>query len=202
MSDNFGNILKLSNFEISLDKNLLKANNVKLIDKNKNIYQLKKLFYDFKKEEILGKDVIVNEKNDISSKEYLPRAKGKVLISKAGIISLKKSVYTNCKERDGCPPWSLQADEISHDEEKKIVNYKNALLKIYDVPVLYFPKFFHPDPTVKRQSGFLVPTIESKKNDSFLTTPYFFAISNNSDFTLSPRFYSNQKIFTKVNTDM
>ena len=67
--------------------------------------------------------------------------------------------------------------------KKKIVNYKNALLKIYDVPVLYFPKFFHPDPTVKRQSGFLVPTIESKKNDSFLTTPYFFAISNNSDFT-------------------
>ena len=192
MSDNFGNILELSNFEISLDKNLLKANNVKLVDKNKNIYQLKKLFYDFKKEEILGKDVIVNEKNDISSKEYLPRAKGKVLISKAGIISLKKSVYTNCKERDGCPPWSLQADEIIHDEEK-IVNYKNALLKIYDVPVLYFPKFFHPDPTVKRQSGFLVPTIESKKNDSFLTTPYFFAISNNSDFTLSPRFYSNQK---------
>ena len=118
MSDNFGNILELSNFEISLDKNLLKANNVKLVDKNKNIYQLKKLFYDFKKEEILGKDVIVNEKNDISSKEYLPRAKGKVLISKAGIISLKKSVYTNCKERDGCPPWSLQADEIIHDEEK------------------------------------------------------------------------------------
>ena len=193
MSDNFGNLLKLSNFEISLDKNLFKANNVTLVSKNKNIYQIKKLFYDFRKEEILGKDVIVNEKNDISSKEYLPRAKGKVLISKDGIISLKKSVYTNCKEREGCPPWSLQADEISHDEKKKIVNYKNALLKIYDVPVLYFPKFFHPDPTVERQSGFLVPTIESKKNDSFITTPYFFAISNNSDFTLSPRFYSNQK---------
>jgi len=193
MSDNFGNFLKLGNFEILLNQNLLKANNVELVDKNKNIYQLKKLFYDFKKDEILGKDVVVNEKNNISSKEYLPRAKGKVLISKAGIISLKKSVYTNCKERDGCPPWSLQAEEISHDEEKKMVNYKNALLKIYDVPVLYFPKFFHPDPTVKRQSGFLVPTIESKKNDSFLTTPYFFAISKNSDFTLSPRFYSNQK---------
>ena len=193
MSDNFGNLLKLSNFEISLDKNLFKANNVTLVSKNKNIYQIKKLFYDFRKGEILGKDVIVNEKNDISSKEYLPRAKGKVLISKDGIISLKKSVYTNCKEREGCPPWSLQADEISHDEKKKIVNYKNALLKIYDVPVLYFPKFFHPDPTVERQSGFLVPTIESKKNDSFITTPYFFAISNNSDFTLSPRFYSNQK---------
>ena len=31
---------------------------------------------------------------------------------------------------------------------------RNAVLKIYDVPVLYFPKFFHPDPTVERRSDF------------------------------------------------
>ena len=36
---------------------------------------------------------------------------------------------------------------------------KKAWLKVYDKPVFYFPKFFHPDPTVKRQSGFLFPTL-------------------------------------------
>ena len=44
--------------------------------------------------------------------------------------------------------------KIQHNKSKQIINYENALLKVYDVPVMYFPKFFHPDPTVKRKSGF------------------------------------------------
>ena len=47
-------------------------------------------------------------------------------------------------------------EEIIHDKNKKTINYKNAWLKLYDKPVFYFPKFFHPDPSVKRQSGFLI----------------------------------------------
>ena len=45
------------------------------------------------------------------------------------------------------------ADEIKHDKTKKQIIYNDAVLKIYDFPILYFPKFFHPDPSVKRQSG-------------------------------------------------
>ena len=55
----------------------------------------------------------------------------------------------------------LKAEEIVHDKNKKIINYKNAWLEIYDKPVIYFPKFFHPDPTVKRQSGFLIPSLKT-----------------------------------------
>ena len=43
----------------------------------------------------------------------------------------------------------------------KNINYDNSWLVLYDVPVFYFPKFFHPDPTVKRQSGFLMPSFAS-----------------------------------------
>ena len=35
--------------------------------------------------------------------------------------------------------------------------------KIYDVPILYFPKLSHPDPTVKRRSGFLTPYFQIRK---------------------------------------
>jgi LPS-assembly protein len=49
--------------------------------------------------------------------------------------------------------------EIHHDKIKKQINYKNAWLEIYDFPVVYFPKFFHPDPSVKRQSGLLRPEL-------------------------------------------
>ena len=104
-----------------------------------------------------------------------------------------KGVFTTCKRReDKCPPWQLSAEEVQHDKENKIINYKNALLKVYDVPVMYFPKFFHPDPTVKRQSGFLIPTINNSISSSnYLNTPYFLTIAQNKDATFSPRFYSN-----------
>ena len=151
------------------------------------------MYYDYNLEMIVGKDIEVNIDNELSSKNYLPRIKSKSLIYENGNSTLKKTVYTNCKKRDGCPPWVIQAEEIMHDKKNQQMNYKNALLKFYDVPVLYFPKFFHPDPTVKRQSGFLTPTLRTQNASSYLRTPYFFAISQNSDFTISPRFYENNK---------
>ena len=100
-------------------------------------------------------------------------------------------------KKEGCPPWSIQADEIFHDKKRQTINYKNAKLKIYDVPVLYFPRFFHPDPTVNRQSGFLPPTISSQKFSELSKLPYFFAISNYSDFTFSPTFLIIGRIYIK-----
>ena len=56
--------------------------------------------------------------------------------------------------------------------------YDKAILKIYDFPILYFPKFFHPDPSVERQSGFLKPEINNSNIlGSSLTMPYFYAKS-------------------------
>ena len=48
----------------------------------------------------------------------------------------------------------LLTKKIIHNKDKKQLNYKNAYLKLYDIPILYF-KIFHPDPTVKRQSDLL-----------------------------------------------
>ena len=64
-----------------------------------------------------------------------------------------------------------------HDSKKKTVYYDNALIKIYDIPVFYFPKLSHPDPSVKRRSGFLTPSFHDTKNlGEGLTVPYFWAI--------------------------
>ena len=63
-------------------------------------------------------------------------------------------------------------------------------LKIYDVPVIYFPKFFHPDPTVERQSGVLVPKLnESQILGSSIQIPYFHVISKEKDITLRPNIF-------------
>ena len=103
--------------------------------------------------------------------------KGNSVINDEYKTEITKGVFTTCKKRDGCPPWELSAKKIIHDKKKKIINYENAFLKIYDKPVVYFPKFSHPDPTVDRESGFLTPSLKNSRNQkSFLTIPYFLAV--------------------------
>ena len=99
--------------------------------------------------------------------------KGKSLIYQNNKLKLQKGVFTTCKKTDKCPPWQLVAEKIEHDKRKQVISYKNAWLKVYDLPVVYFPKFFHPDPTVERKSCFLIPSISSSSRSSFVKTPYF-----------------------------
>ena len=75
----------------------------------------------------------------------------------------RKGVFTTCKKKDKCPPWKIRSGEFRHDKIKKQIIYKDAWLDIYDYPIVYFPRFFHPDPTVKRQSGFLKPKFGSSR---------------------------------------
>ena len=70
---------------------------------------------------------------------------------------------------------------------------KHATLKIYDIPIFYFPRFFHPDPTVKRQSGFLAPFFTNSTTvGTGFALPYYWAINNDKDLTFSPKFYANE----------
>ena len=103
--------------------------------------------------------------------------KGRSISNDKNFSTVKKAVYTNCKKTDGCPPWLMTAEEIIHDKESKTINYKNTWLKLYDIPIMYFPKFFHPDPTVKRRSGFLTPTFSAEKIRKLFKYTIFFSFS-------------------------
>ena len=46
------------------------------------------------------------------------------------------------EKNNKCPPWAIRAKTIEHNAAKKTIYYKNAVMKIYDFPVFYFPKFF------------------------------------------------------------
>ena len=108
-----------------------------------------------------GSTKIKLKKNLFDRPENDPRLYGVSSAKKDGITSVKKAVFTSCKKNDDCPPWSMYAEEIEHDKIEQTIKYKNAWLKIYDVPTVYFPRFSHPDPTVKRRSG-LLPLVVSK----------------------------------------
>lgn len=111
---------------------------------------------------------------------------------------LRKVVYSACelceKDRTKAPLWQVKAVEVVHDTEKQDVVYKDAWLEMAGVPVLYTPYLSHPDPTVTRRSGFLVPTFGSDTQLGYLTkTPYFFNLAPDKDLTVEPVFMTKER---------
>ena len=53
--------------------------------------------------------------------------------------------------------------KMTYDKLKKTIFYDNAVLRLYNIPIFYFPKLAHPDPTVERRSGFLIPRTQTQK---------------------------------------
>ena len=195
--DKNGNKIKFSNFNLDLNKKEAKVFNLDSTDINKNNFILKEAFIDLKNGEIAGKDLkLFFDKSILGNADNDPRVFGNSVINNKNETIVNKGVFTSCKlnEKEKCPPWEMRAEEIKHDKKNKIVEYKNAYLRIYDKPVLYFPFFFHPDPSVKRQSGFLMPKINNSTFlGSSLQIPYYKVISDSEDVTISPRIFFNDK---------
>ena len=191
--DKFNNQVNVSDFKYLTDKKLFYGNSINMIDQDKNNYLFENSMINLNNHTLLAKDVEINfAKNIFGNLDNDPRLKGTSLSANNNTTIIKNGVFTTCKKNDNCPPWSLQSSEIKHDKLKKTLNYKDAWLKIYDKPIFYFPKFFHPDPSVKRQSGFLMPgIINSSISGNSIKIPYFAAISRNKDFTITPRLYFN-----------
>ena len=193
--DNFENEIKSNEFKYFLDEELYKATDIELIDNVENKYFVSSGMVKLDEYNILGKDIeILLKNNNYDNPLNEPRLKGNSVSYKNNLTIIKKGIFTSCKITGNCPPWSITSEEITHDKTKKEVQYKNAWLKLYDKPIMYFPKFFHPDPTVERKSGFLTPTFGSSKNlGASINIPYFHAINNQSDLTFKPRIFSDDK---------
>ncbi len=192
-----GNVVEATMFQYDMEQNLFSSiGKIKVEDINKNRYFFKEIHVDTKKKEMIGSDisVILDQENFGLSQDNDPRfAANDVFVTK-NKTKLSKGVFTVCKLKESkCPPWSLKAKEITHDKLKKTIYYKNATLKIYDIPIFYFPRFFHPDPTVKRQSGFLAPYFTSSNTiGTGSAIPYYWAISRNKDLTFTPKIYTKE----------
>tara|TARA_B110000967_G_C18875495_1_gene558018 strand:- start:84 stop:2465 length:2382 start_codon:yes stop_codon:yes gene_type:complete len=199
IEDQNGNLFSTDMFFYSSKDGVVKFDNAKLIDIEKNITTIKKAYLNLNTNQILGKDFSADFNNNSFNVDNNPRLKGNSFSSEGDTTTISKGVFTSCKKNDTCPPWQISAKKIRHDKKKKILYYDNAWLKLYDTPVFYFPKFFHPDPSVKRQSGFLMPTVVSSSNlGSAFNVPYYFAVADNKDFTIKPRLYSNQKMLLQT----
>ena len=200
LKDKNENIYSAENFRYYLDEKIFRGKNLYILTETQDKYYFEDGIVNLISEEIVGKDLEAYFKKQFTSADSglgpnEPRLKGNSGFSNENKTIVNKAAFTSCKIRnDKCPPWVIEAKEIEHDKKKKIIYYKNAWLKLYNVPVLYYPRFFHPDPTVERQSGFLKPsTSQSEELGSSIYLPYFYVLSDSQDLTFKPRFFEDDK---------
>ena len=198
LTDLEGNKIKVEMFRYNRDNNIFSSiGEITVNDKNGNKYKFSEIYVDEKNKKIVGSDLraFFNPKSFGENIEGDPRIFSNSLSISKNKSEMGKGIFTYCKfdnDKD-CPAWSIQANKIEHNKSKKTIIYDKAVLKIYDFPIFYFPKFFHPDPSVKRQSGFLAPTlIDSSNLGTGVVTPYFINLGINKDITLTPKLYYDE----------
>ncbi|MTI42315.1 LPS-assembly protein [Roseibium hamelinense] len=113
--------------------------------------------------------------------EEATRQDGNVTTFKNGLYT----VYTKPTTPPDKPPlWRIKAATIVHDQQEKTIYYEDASLEFFGTPIAYVPYFSMPDPTVKRKSGFLIPSGVASTNLGFgASIPYYWALSPYYDLT-------------------
>jgi LPS-assembly protein len=107
------------------------------------------------------------------------------------INELSKVVYSACnlcKKNPTRPPlWQIRANSAVQDLQHKQIEYQNATLQMFGIPVVWFPFLSAPDPSVKRASGILIPMAgNSSSLGAFFIQPYYWVIDDQSDATFYP----------------
>ncbi len=217
IKDDNSTVYNLGKFKYKINQEILNGKDIEIITNNLKEKSDKFYFSDgifnFNKNKFISKDVkiifhksmldnereITDENSTIEKKntdfkgKNDPRISGVSSFGDEKKMVINKGIFTSCKLNDNCPPWSIKAKKITHDKLKKNIYYQDAVLNIYDIPVFYFPKFFHPDPTVDRRSGFLQPRLNNSNIvGSSINIPYFHEISHDRDLTFKPTIFDNR----------
>lgn len=110
------------------------------------------------------------------------------------VSTMEDADYTPCTFCSAKKPvWQLKAEKIIHNKEEHTIEYTNTRLEIKGVPVFYSPYFSHPDPTIKRKSGMLLPVYGHNNDLGYVFgVPVYYTISDQKDITITPVMTSKQ----------
>lgn len=113
------------------------------------------------------------------------------------IMTFNNGVYTACnacKEKQGKNPfWQIKAKKVIWNGETKTMRFENARFEFLGIPIAYLPYFVTADSSVKRKTGFLLPSIESAPQFGFgLRVPYFVNLAPDRDISLAATGYTKQ----------
>ena len=113
------------------------------------------------------------------------------------LTTFNNGVYTACEpceeQPDKAPVWRLKAKRIIWNSKTKRIRFENSAFEFLGVPLANIPAFEIADPTVKRKSGFLIPSIKySSRLGVGISVPYYLALAPTYDLTLTGTAYTTQ----------
>ena len=138
------------------EKKVFAKGNVIIIEKNANVIYASEaeLSSDLKSNFIKNIGVLLSDNSRLAAN------------SAKSIKETNKTIYNNvvftkcksCKERtDESIMWKLKAKKATHLKKSKIILYESVFLEAFNIPILFVPIFYHPDPSVKSKTGLLTP---------------------------------------------
>ena len=109
--------------------------------------------------------------------------------------ALQTVTASSCKvcPGDPTPLWEIRARRVVHDEVARQIYFDRAQFRLAGIPVLYIPRLRMPDPTLKRATGFLMPSIRTTSDlGTGIRVPYFIVLGKSADLTLTPYLTARQ----------
>ncbi len=119
----------------------------------------------------------------------LQLAAADLLRTRGRYARLRRVVATSCRVCAGSPVplWEIRAAEVVHDEAARQLHFRSAQFRLAGVPVLWLPWLRMPDPTLRRATGFLLPSIRSTSTlGTGIRIPYFITLGASRDLLLTP----------------
>jgi LPS-assembly protein len=164
--------------------------NVVLKEPNGNVVRADRytLTDDFRDGFVQSLSVVTTDNSRITADRAVRR--------EGNVTEFENGRFTACKTEGNMPPlWCVSGARIIHDKTAQTISYQDAQFEFFGVPILYAPYFEHPDPSVKRRSGFLMPGFGMSEDKGFIAeVPYFYALAPNADFTFHPAYMSKQGV--------
>ena len=181
----YGRRLKADSISYNRNTEIITANgNVQLFNSDgNNIFGHRmKITGDLKEAIIKGIGIILTNQSRIAASSARR--------FNSNVTEMNNGVYSPCKlcEPDPTMPplWQVKAVKIIHDRNRKTIQYRDAWLEVMGYPVAYTPYLSHPDPSVKRQSGFLMPSFGGSSDlGSVGSVPYYFDLGIHRDATVT-----------------
>lgn len=174
------------------EKTLLAQYDIVMFDEEGNVMEATEVFSVEKGEAGYANDPVLYFKNSLAR-----MAGTKARRVDTNNVYMDKAKFTPClpcsEHFGGQLTWEIEASEVHWDRQEKMVYYENVFINLFGVPVFYTPYYSHPDPTVKRKTGFLTPTygLSSEKGFS-IVAPYYVVLSDNRDLTITPTVYARE----------
>ncbi|MFD1508719.1 LPS-assembly protein LptD [Lacimonas salitolerans] len=109
---------------------------------------------------------------------------------------LYKVAATSCRvcASDTPPIWQIRARRAIHDQQENQIYFDQAQLRVLDVPILWLPRLRLPDPTLKRATGFMIPSLSQDSQLGVgIRIPYFIRIGDHRDLTITPFISADSK---------